>query len=224
VVTALTTMALAHYRRDRILAVDADGAAGALPRRLSLGGDTPSLTDLGRTGSRLGSFDETRGLLAQTKGGLWVLGGHGIRELPAPAYQTGMALLGRFFAVSVTDCGAGPGDEITRVVLTDSHAQILVTDASVDGTAYAGQVLEQVFAQPGGARTLVAFVAQTPRGGLDLGQAARRLPGGVEVIGVGYDRHLATGSPIGARDLAGSSVTAATELAAQALTRALEAP
>jgi MinD-like ATPase involved in chromosome partitioning or flagellar assembly len=219
-VAALTAMALAHYRRDRVMGVDADPVPGALPQRLAVAGDAPSLADLGRTGSRLAGFEEIRDLLARTRGGLWVLSGHGARELPAASYQTGMSLLGRFFAVTVTDCGAGPGDEITRTVLGSSHAQILVTDATAEGAAYARQVLEQAY--HGGGRTLVAFVAQAP-GRLDLAQAARLLPGDVGTVMVGYDRQLAQAAPIVARNLTESASTAATQMAAAVLARALGA-
>jgi len=219
-VTALTAMALAHYRRDRVMAVDADPAPGVLPERLAVAGDAPSLADLGRTGSRLAGFEEIRDLLGRTRGGLWVLGGYGARELPAASYQTGMSLLGRFFAVTVTDCGTGPGDEITRTVLGTSHAQILVTDATTDGAAYARKVLEQAY--QGGGRTLVAFVAAKP-GRLDLAQAARRLPGEVGAVLVGHDRHLAQSTPIAARELTETVSTSVTELAAAALGRALGA-
>ncbi|MCW2916415.1 MAG: ATPase involved in chromosome partitioning-like protein [Actinomycetia bacterium] len=225
-VAALLGLVLAHLRSDRVLAIDADPGVLSLPSRLRVP-DATSLSDLSRAGSRISGFEDVRPHLATGPAGLWVLAGHDPEQLSPAAYQAGIGLLGRFFAVTVTDCGADADEEFRHGLLDRAHAQVLVTPATADGTFSARRTLEIQTQQGHGAlleRTVVVFVAHAPRVRIDVDQAVRRLPPGVVAAELGYDRHLAAGSEITARLLAEGTYTGATRLAAQALTRALEVP
>jgi len=224
VVAALIATAMAHFRQDRVLAVDADPGIGSLPLRLGMT-SAPSLRSLIESRADAGSFEAIRSHLAQTDAGVWALGGAEGRfaDVDLRAYRNAGTLLGRYFGVTVTDCGAGLTGELTNGILDDAHAQVLVTPATPDGAISARKALDLLagtHAELAG-RTTVVFVTHAAGAGLDLDRAIRTMPPWLpRVEHLAFDRHLADGSIIDAARLAEPTRVAALRVAAAALTLA----
>jgi MinD-like ATPase involved in chromosome partitioning or flagellar assembly len=224
-VAGLTATVIAQYRRDRVLAVDADSGLGSLPLRLGVGAER-SLHDLIATAPR--TFDEAAPFLARTADGLWVLsgtaGGQITRELDLATFKTAAGGMSRYFSAMVVDCGAGLLAELQRGILGDAHAQVMVTPGTVDGALSARGALEWQ-ARNGYqhllTRTVIAFVTHTPHMDADLTRAAQLLSGGgMPVVHMPYDRHLATGTTVESARIGQETRAAAIRVALEAFARA----
>lgn len=224
-VAGLTATVIAQYRQDRVLAVDADSGLGSLPLRLGIGTDR-SLHDLATSHPR--SFDEASRYLARTADGLWVLsgtaGGRIAGELDLATFKSAAGGMSRYFATTVIDCGAGLLPELQRGILADAHAQVMVTPGTVDGALSARGALEWQ-ARSGYehllTRTVVAFVTHTPHVDADLTRAAQMLSsGGLPVVHMPYDRHLAAGTAIESARIGQETRAAAIRVAVEVFARA----
>jgi MinD-like ATPase involved in chromosome partitioning or flagellar assembly len=224
-VAGLTATVIAQYRRDRVLAVDADSGLGSLPLRLGVRAER-SLHDLVQTAPR--TFEDAAGFLARTAGGLWVLsgtaGGQITHELDLATFKTAAGGMSRYFSAMVVDCGAGLLPELQRGILADAHAQILVTPGTVDGALSARGALEWQ-ARNGYqqllTRTVIAFVTHTPHVDADLTRAGQLLSGGgMPVVHMPYDRHLATGTAVESARIGHETRAAAIRVALEAFARA----
>ncbi|GLY74425.1 hypothetical protein Airi01_026920 [Actinoallomurus iriomotensis] len=226
-IAGLTGTALAQYRKDRVLAVDADSGLGSLPLRLGLRIER-SLHDLAESGPR--SFEETASFLGRTADGLWVLSGTAdgqiTHELDLAKFKTVASAMSRYFAALVIDCGAGLLPELQRGILADAHAQVMVTPGTVDGALSARGALEWQ-ARNGYqhllTRTVIAFVTHTPHVDADLTRAGQLLSGGgMPVVHMPYDRHLATGTAVESARIGQETRAAAIRIALEAFGRALD--
>jgi MinD-like ATPase involved in chromosome partitioning or flagellar assembly len=226
-IAGLTGTALAQYRKDRVLAVDADSGLGSLPLRLGVRIER-SLHDL--AGARTRSFDETASFLGRTADGLWVLSGTAdgqiTRELDLATFNTIASEMSRYFAALVIDCGAGLLAELQRGILAGAHAQVMVTPGTVDGALSARGALEWQ-ARNGYqhllSRTVIAFVTHTPHVDADLRRAAQLLSGGgMPVVHMPYDRHLATGTAVESARIGQETRAAAIRVAIEAFGRAAD--
>ncbi|MDN3356763.1 hypothetical protein [Actinomadura sp. DC4] len=224
-VAGLTATVISQYRQDRVLAVDADSGLGSLPLRLGVRAER-SLHDLTAANPR--SFEETTPFLSRTGDGLWVLsgtaGGHITHELDLDAFKAAAGRMTRYFSALVIDCGAGLLPELQRGILGDAHAQVMVTPGTVDGALSAQGALEWQ-ARNGFqhllTRTVVAFVTHTPHVDADLTRAAQLLSGGgMPVVHMPYDRHLATGTAIESARIGQETRAAAIRVALEAFARA----
>jgi MinD-like ATPase involved in chromosome partitioning or flagellar assembly len=201
-VALLTATALAYGRRDRVVAVDADPQLGSLALRAGTS-SSGSVVDFGVAGS-FHDFAEPERYLGRTASGLWlVTGAYGaeVTGLTLEAYRAAVASLARFFAVVVTDCGAGADSSLNRGVLLDAHALALVTPATADGIISAHHALSWLRRTPAAgllARTVVVLCPRAARSeGVDLGRGAEILASHrVQVTSLPYDRHLAAGARI----------------------------
>ncbi|GAB3987350.1 MinD/ParA family protein [Actinoallomurus acanthiterrae] len=227
-VAGLTATVIAQYRQDRVLAVDADSGLGSLPLRMGVGPQL-SLHDLVSAPPR--SFEETSRYLAQTTDGLWVLsgtaGGRITGELDLATFRAAAGAMSRYFAATVVDCGAGLLPELQRGILADSHAQVMVTPGTVDGALSAHGALEWQarngydYLLP---RTVIAFVTHTPHVDADLGRAAQMLSsGGLPVVHIPYDRHLAAGTAVESARIGHETRAAVIRIAVEAFARAVAA-
>ncbi|MEV5705216.1 hypothetical protein [Actinoallomurus sp. NPDC052274] len=227
-VAGLTATAIAQYRQDRVLAVDADSGLGSLPLRMGVGPQL-SLHDLMSAQPR--SFEDASRYLAQTTDGLWVLsataGGRIAGELDLATFRTAAGAMSRYFAATVIDCGAGLLPELQRGIMTDAHAQIMVTPGTVDGALSAHGALEWQMRNgydhllP---RTVIAFVTHTPHVDADLTRAAQMLSsGGLPVVHIPYDRHLAAGTAVEAARIGHETRAAVIRIAVEAFARAVAA-
>jgi MinD-like ATPase involved in chromosome partitioning or flagellar assembly len=224
-VAGLTATVIAQYRRDRVLAVDADSGLGSLPLRLGVRAER-SLHELIATTPR--TFDEAAPFLARTADGLWVLsgtaGGQITRELDLATFKLAAGGMSRYFSAIVVDCGAGLLAELQRGILSDAHAQVMVTPGTVDGALSARGALEWQ-ARNGYqhllTRTVIAFVTHTPHIDADLTRAAQLLSGGgMPVVHMPYDRHLATGTTVESARIGQETRAAAIRVALEAFARA----
>jgi MinD-like ATPase involved in chromosome partitioning or flagellar assembly len=227
-VAGLTATVISQYRQDRVLAVDADSGLGSLPLRMGVAPER-SLHDLAR--ARPQSFEEVTRFLARSADGLWVLsgtaGGRIAGELELPVFRAAVGTLNRYFAAAVVDCGAGLLPELQRGILSESHAQIMVTPGTVDGALSAQGALEWQ-ARNGYeyllGRTVVAFVTHTPHVDSDLGRAARMLSAdGLPVVHIPYDRHLAVGTAVESARIGQETRAAIIRIAVEIFARAASA-
>jgi MinD-like ATPase involved in chromosome partitioning or flagellar assembly len=230
-VSTLIGAAFAGHRNDRVLAIDADPDLGSLALRA--GAASPAtVRSVGTLQPPIRDFTHAAPHLARTATGLWLLTGgfdHASgAALDLNAYRAAAGALARYFAVTITDCGAGVLTELNRGILAEAHALVLVTPATVDGVVSARQTLTR-FADGALARllhrTVVVVTAMSPQASrLDVGRASDGLvPYGVGVVPLPYDRHLATGAGIEAARLGTGARIAAVQVAADALTRAVTA-
>ncbi len=131
-------------RADRVVAVDADTGFGKLGARIDPAGG--SYWELTAT-EHGGSFVDTRSHLGCNTAGLFVLAGEesgsGRRSVLTPAlYRRAVARLDRHFTISVIDCGSALDLPVTREVLRDLDAMVIVASPRVDGASAALQKLE----------------------------------------------------------------------------------
>jgi MinD-like ATPase involved in chromosome partitioning or flagellar assembly len=227
-VAGLTATVIAQYRQDRTLAIDADSGLGSLPLRMGVGPQR-SLHDL--TSAQPRSFEEASRYLAQTTDGLWVLsgtaGGRIAGELDLGTFRAAAGAMSRYFAATVIDCGAGLLPELQRGIMADAHAQVMVTPGTVDGALSAHGALEWQ-ARNGFdhllPRTVIAFVTHTPHVDADLGRAAQMLSsGGLPVVHIPYDRHLAAGTSVESARIGHETRAAVIRIAVEAFARAVAA-
>jgi MinD-like ATPase involved in chromosome partitioning or flagellar assembly len=224
-VAGLAATVLTQVRQDRVLAADADSGLGSLPLRMGVQTDL-SLQDLARARPR--SWEETSRFLAHSADGLWVLsntsrGRIGV-ELEIDTFRTATGELSRYFSAMVIDCGAGLLPELQRGILAEAHAHVLVTPATVDGALSARGALDWMAGNGFAAllpRTIVTLVTHTPHEDSDLERARHMLSaGGMTVVHVPYDRHLASGTPIDLALAGEATQNATTRIAAEVFSRA----
>ncbi|SKA10338.1 hypothetical protein SAMN02745673_02462 [Marinactinospora thermotolerans DSM 45154] len=225
VLTALLATVFAHYRHDRVLAVDVDPGVGSLEYRF---GVRPrlSLGDLGREAGGGGSFEVIEPYLTAVRERLWTLpvtrddmGGH------AAGDRGVVTALSRFFGVTLVDCGPETSSAVDRAVLAAAHARVLVVPATREGAFQAGRALDLMVAEDAGLprRSVVVFAEQAPGGDprFDLlGTAGVVRRSGAAIALLGYDRHLALTSVPDPRRLARNTHTTVVRLAAETLRRA----
>ncbi len=131
-------------RADRVVAIDADTGFGKLGARIDPGGG--SYWELTST-EHGGSFVDSCSHLGRNTAGLFVLAGEqpgsGRRSALTPAlYRQAVARLDRHFTISVVDCGSALDLPVTREVLRDLDAMVIVASPRVDGASAALQKLE----------------------------------------------------------------------------------
>lgn len=227
-VAGLMATMITQIRQDRVLAADADSGLGSLPLRLGVQTDL-SLQELARARPR--SWDEAARFLARSADGLWVLSntsrGRIGAELEIDTFRAATGEMSRYFSAIVIDCGAGLLPELQRGILSEAHAQVLVTPATVDGALSARGALDWMAGNGFGAllpRTVVTLVTHTPHEDADLERAQHLLSaGGIPVVHVPYDRHLAGGTPIDLPMTGEAARFAATRIAAEVFSRAASA-
>jgi MinD-like ATPase involved in chromosome partitioning or flagellar assembly len=223
-VAALTATVIAQYREDRVLAVDADSGLGSLPLRLGVRPER-SVHDLAAV--RLRTWEEAAGYLTQTSERAWVLSGTASgrigAELDLETFRAAAGGLSRYFSAAVIDCGAGIVAALQQGILANAHGQILVAPGTVDGALSARGALDW-YASNGFAavlpRTVVALVTHSPHADADFQRAEQLLSaGGMTVINVPYDRHLAAGTAIDTTKIGAAARMAVTRIAAEAFVR-----
>jgi MinD-like ATPase involved in chromosome partitioning or flagellar assembly len=129
---------------DRVVAIDADTAFGKLATRIdpSTSGSYWELA----SDRHLFSFSDIRSRVGSNKAGLFVLGGESAtarrRVLDAAIYREATTQLDRHFTLSIVDCGSTLDSGVTREVLDDVDALIVVSSPWYDGASAAGQILE----------------------------------------------------------------------------------
>ncbi|OYV24132.1 MAG: ATPase, partial [Mycobacterium sp. 20-66-4] len=188
---------------DRVVAIDADTAFGKLASRIDPAA-SGSYWELAAD-QHLDTFADIRGRLGSNEAGLYVLGGESAtarrRVLDSAIYQAATFQLDRHFTLSLVDCGSTLDSPVTRAVLDDLDALIVVSSPWYDGASAAGQTLE-VLANDGYTsllnRTVVVLNdsdGHSPKRDRAL-LVERFSQGGQKVIEMPYDEHLRPGGVI----------------------------
>ncbi|MEU6391747.1 AAA family ATPase [Streptomyces sp. NPDC046939] len=223
---ALLARALNHYRHDPVLALDADSALGTLPVRLGAESVRWACADLAQILTPSMQLTDVTGYLVPVADGGWLLPasqGRLSAPLDIPTYRTVTLALRRYFAVTVVDCESLPG-EVARTAMDTAHARVVVAPQTAEGVNGTRTVLDWLGQLPHAAlaSTVVALTTNSNDPSLALSTALTHLrETGVTVIHLPYDRQLSGGGPIRTDRLGQATRRAATELAAEAMQRAV---
>jgi MinD-like ATPase involved in chromosome partitioning or flagellar assembly len=144
-VSASVGSVFAELRQDdRVVAVDADTGFGKLGSRIDPAA-ADSYWELAAD-SELFRFSDVRSRVGNNKSGLFVLPGEAAtarrRILDVDIYRKATSKLDRHFTLSVVDCGSTLDSPVTREVLADVDALIVVSSPWYDGASAAGQILD----------------------------------------------------------------------------------
>lgn len=188
---------------DRVVAVDADPAFGKLASRIDPE-TSGSYWELAAD-QHLDTFADIRGRLGSNEAGLYVLAGESAtarrRILDQAIYQAATFQLDRHFTLSIVDCGSTLDSPVTRAVLDDLDALIVVSSPWYDGASAAGQTLEWL-ANDGYTSLLNRTVIVLNDSDGHSAKRDRALlverfgQGGHKVIEMPYDEHLRPGGVI----------------------------
>ncbi|WP_308161886.1 MinD/ParA family ATP-binding protein [Mycolicibacterium goodii] len=211
--------ALAHYRSDKVVAIDANPASGNLAKRIN----EPS-TGTWRTllaDPNLHSYSDFRHHLGiDSSSGLEVLAGD-----PGDAVLTGRELvmawqrLARVYPVALLDCGNQMRDDITAAVLSMADAVVVASTTRYDGAEAAQQTLNWLISHgyPGLVREAVMVISNVNK--ITPTKAVRNLHEGFErvvraVHDIPYDPHLSDATAVDFNRLAPATRRAFIEAAA----------
>jgi hypothetical protein len=217
VVTALLGRVFAHYRHDRVLAVDATGRLPSLGTRV----DTVHEGSLSN-GVDTTSFESARSSLGEVGDRLWTVP---VDPGDASAYVTGLLPLSRFFGVTLV---AGSGGGFVDAVGAGAHARVRVVRATRDAAVRVGRELDRLVRE-GRAdelrRTVVVLFDQERREdpGFDAARTARIVAeSGADTVIWSHDRHLAQGIAVSPRRISKATYRTVLHVAAEALNRAVD--
>lgn len=188
---------------DRVVAIDADTAFGKLAARIDPGASQSYWEVAGDP--NLNTFADMRSRVGSNAAGLFVLGGPPEtarrRVLTPEVYSAATRQLDRHFPLSIIDCGSTMDAPVTRAVLNDVDALIVVSSPWFDGASAAGQTLEWL--ANGGFTSLLhrtVVVVNDSDGHAekkDLKLLMERFgKHGQKVIDLPYDQHLRPGGVI----------------------------
>jgi hypothetical protein len=216
VVAALVARSLAHFRHDRVLAVDATGRAPSLAERLGL--DEPGDLD----GADPAGFESVCASLGEVNERLWT-----VRAAPAGAgaYMSGLLPISRFFGVTLV--AGESGGAFVEAVGEGAHARVRVVRATRDAALRVGRELDALVAdgrQDEAERTVVVVFHERRREdpGLDVARTTRIIAeSGAGVIVLPYDRHLAQGTAVRPKLIGEATHRTAQLVAAEALDRSV---
>ncbi|GAA3788356.1 hypothetical protein GCM10022403_023520 [Streptomyces coacervatus] len=226
-VAALLARTFNHYRHDPVLALEADAALGTLPVRLGAESVRWSCTELAHILTPSMQLTDITGYLVPVTDGGWLLPASQGRlgpPLDIRTYRTVTLALRRYFSITLVDCETLPG-EVARTAMDTAHARVVVAPLTAEGVGGTRIVLDWLAQLPHDAlaSTVVALTSGTPDLNLNLKTATAHLrETGVTIVHLPYDRHLAAGGPIRTQLLGSATRRAATQLAAQALQRAVQ--
>lgn len=216
VVTALVARSLAHFRHDRVLAVDATGRAPSLAERLGL--DEPGGID----GADPTGFDSVCASLGEVNERLWTgradPGGAG-------AYMSGLLPVSRFFGVTLV--AGESGGAFVEAVGEGAHARVRVVRATRDAALRVGRELDVLVASGGrdeARRTVVVVFDERRREdpGFDVARTTRIIAeSGAGVIVLPHDRHLAQGTAVRPELISEATHRTVQLVAAEALDRSV---
>ena len=194
-------------QNDRVVAVDADTGFGKLGSRIDPAA-SGSYWELAAD-SALFTFSDIRSRVGSNKSGLFVLPGEAAtarrRILNADIYRKATSKLDQHFTLSVVDCGSTVDSPVTREVLADVDALIVVSSPWWDGASAAGQTLDWLANGDYSGllhRTVVVFNDSDKHAAKrDRALLVERFGGrGQKVIEMPYDENLRPGGVIDVRE------------------------
>jgi MinD-like ATPase involved in chromosome partitioning or flagellar assembly len=193
--------ALARYRDDKVVAIDANPASGNLAQRI----DEPN-TGTWRSliaDENLVSYSHFRHYLGKdSSSGLEVLGGDpGDEVLGGPQLLTAWHKLSRQYPIGLVDCGNQMRDDVTAAVLEAADAVMVVSTTRYDGALGAQETLNWLIEHgyPHLVRSAVMVISNVNK--VNATKAVRNLHEEFErvvraVHDVPYDRHLSDAAAI----------------------------
>jgi MinD-like ATPase involved in chromosome partitioning or flagellar assembly len=190
---------LAEVRReDRVIAIDADSAFGKLGDRIDPDA-AHSYVELA-TDPNLHTFADVRSHLGANRSGLFVLPGDPLQHqrLSPALYSEVLLRLARYFAVTIVDCGATMDSPLTRTVVHNLDAAIIVATPWDDGTSIAHHSLDWLAEHGRGgllSRTIVALNNSDGNAKPKMLETAAEgfLRRGIPTFGLPFDRRLRAG-------------------------------
>src|SRR5271156_4645213 len=208
-ISASVGSVFAELRQNaRVVAVDADTGFGKLGSRIDPAA-SGSYWELAAD-SALFTFSDIRSRVGSNKSGLFVLPGEAAtarrRILDADIYRKATSKLDQHFTLSIVDCGSSVDSPVTREVLADVDALIVVSSPWWDGASAAGQTLDWLTngSYSGLLRRTVVVVNDSD------GRAPKPYPAlmvercfggrGHKVVEMPYDKHLRPGGVIDVRE------------------------
>lgn len=214
---------LASVRGDRIVALDANPDRGTLGDRLRLE-TTATVRDLLNERDTIERYTDVRAFTSQAPSRLEVLAADrdpAVSEaFGAEDYQQVADILGRFYTVSLTDCGTGLLHSAMTSVLDLANQIVLISSCSVDGARSATATLDWLRAHEHAAladHAVVVLSAVHSHPTVDLpllSEHFAKQSAATSVIYVPFDPHLAEGAEVLLADLAAPTRLAYLELAA----------
>lgn len=221
-VTSLLGMALAEVRDDLVIAIDANPDRGTLADRITRQ-TRSSVRDAMYRASRVATVRDFRTLVSRDSSGLDVLASDAdpavTTVFDAYAYNIVADLAARYYAVVVSDTGAGMVHSATGAALKRAHSVVIVSGGGVDEARLASETLTWLESNGYGelvANAIVAINTATHGTNLDkLEDIERHFQSRVrDTVRIPYDPALATGAVIHFSDLSPIARDAARELAA----------
>lgn len=208
-VTTLLGMALASFREDRIVAVDANPDRGTLSDRFT---DSPAATilDVVRRSTELTDFTDFSALITRDATRLDVLASdtdathrEGLTEHD---YSAVADVVSRFYSIVLTDCGTGIVDSVMTGVLERADTAVIVSGGSVDEARLASETLSWLEANgyaDVARNSIVAFNTATQGTNLvKVTEIEAHFRSRVrDIVRIPYDPALATGSRVLWNDL-----------------------
>jgi MinD-like ATPase involved in chromosome partitioning or flagellar assembly len=204
-VTAALGSAFAQLRGDRILAVDADRAAGNLADRVGRQ-SAATIADV-LANEALSHYNDIRAHTSMNAVNLEVLAAAQYRadrrRISDEEWQHAIAVMPRYFNLVLADCGSDLFDPATRGVLGTASGLVIVSSASPDGVRQAAVAIDwlrqsEYRALLSRACLVINHVAPGEANGA-VNDLVRRIeqyvaPGRVVVLP--WDRHIAAGTEI----------------------------
>ncbi|RZT07687.1 MinD-like ATPase involved in chromosome partitioning or flagellar assembly [Mycobacterium sp. BK558] len=188
---------------DRVVAIDADTAFGKLGLRVDPNAKG-SYWELAAD-QDLRTFADVRSRVGNNTAGLFVLAGESAtarrRVLDPTIYREATGRLDNHFTLSIIDCGSTMDSPVTREVLRDLDALIVVSSMWVDGASAAAQTME-LLANTGHTGLLHRTVVVLNDGDGHADKRTREVlheqfsQRGQRVVEVPFDRHLRPGGVI----------------------------
>ena len=219
--TSCLGLTLAHYRGDRVVALDANPDAGTLSERLT-GVTDVSVRDLLDNIDSIDSFTEISRYMSLAQR-LQVLASDQDPEVSeafdADQYRQVTGLLSRYYNVILTDSGTGMLHSAMKGTLQTADSLVVVGAPSVDGSSRASKTLDWLIAHGYDelVSNAVAVISSVRERAQDVDISLLRNHFNARcraVVEIPFDPHLVIGGPIELSKLKVPTETAYLELAA----------
>lgn len=219
-ISACLGLVLAEHRGDRVVVLDANPDAGTLADRLT-GESQVTVRDLVRDLDRVGSWNDVARYTSLARR-LQVVASE---QDPAASeafsraeYAAVIALLSRYFNITITDSGTGLVHSAMAGTLAAAHSLVIAGAPTVDGASRAAKTLDWLCAHghDGLVKDAVVVLSQDRSSReVDVAAVTRHFRSRCrEVVQVPHDPHLATGARVELARLRPGTREAFTELAA----------
>lgn len=203
-VTTLLGMALASYREDRVIAIDANPDRGTLSDRFT---EHPVATirEVASKPSGIDGFTDFSSLVTRDATRLDVLASNS-EPTRADAftqrdYEMVADIVSRFYSIVLTDCGTGIVDPVMKATLQRADMAVIVSGGSVDEVRLASETLSWLevngFADLA-RNSVVAFNTATQGTNMvKIHEVESHFRSRVrEIVRIPYDRQLAAGAMV----------------------------